>query len=92
MEHKNNDSKDHENNKEQVIIVNGREKDWNNKEISFEEIVILAFGSHQENNRTCYTVTYTRGNNSKPQGSMVIGDTIHIKHKMIFNVTATDKS
>lgn len=94
MEHKNDSSKDHGNghNKVHVIVVNGREKEWNKKEISFKEVVILAFGGYQENNRTCYTVTYTRGNNHKPQGSMVVGGTIHIKHKMIFNVTATDKS
>jgi len=94
MEKKHDNSKCHEqeHNKDYVIVVNGREKEWNKKEISFNEVVILAFGSYQENNITCYTVTYTRGHNHKPQGSMVFGDTIHIKPKMIFNVTATDKS
>ena len=75
-----------------IIIVNGREKEWNDKTISFEQVVILAFGTYQNNGRTAYTVTYTRGNNDKPQGSMVAGDVIKVKHKMIFNVTATDKS
>ncbi|WP_319231082.1 multiubiquitin domain-containing protein [Draconibacterium orientale] len=75
-----------------IIIVNGREKEWNDKTISFEQVVILAFGTYQNNGRTAYTVTYTRGNNDKPQGSMVAGDTVKVKQKMIFNVTATDKS
>lgn len=78
--------------KDLVIIINGREKEWNEKTISFEQVVILAFGTYQNNGRTAYTVTYTRGNNDKPQGSMVAGDIVKVKHKMIFNVTATDKS
>lgn len=90
MENKN--SEDHGHNKDYVLIVNGREKEWNNKQISFKEVVILAFGSYEDNNRTCYTVTYTRGNNNKPEGSMVSGDIIKVKNKMIFNVTTTDKS
>ncbi len=75
-----------------ILIVNGREKEWNDKTISFEQVVELAFGTIQNNGRTVYTVTYTRGNNDKPQGSMVSGDVVKVKHKMIFNVTATDKS
>jgi len=75
-----------------VIIVNGREKEWDEKEISFKEVIVLAFGSYDNNSTTCYTVTYTRGNNPKPQGSLVEGESINVKHKMIFNVSATDKS
>ncbi len=75
-----------------TLIVNGREKEWNDKTISFEQVVELAFGTIQNNGRTAYTVTYTRGNNDKPQGSMVAGDVVKVKHNMIFNVTATDKS
>ena len=75
-----------------TIIVNGTAKEWGEKEISFEELVVLAFGSYQNNNKTCYTISYTRGNNGKPQGSMVLGDSVIVKHNMIFNVTATDKS
>jgi hypothetical protein len=78
--------------KDLYIIVNGRDKDWNEKTISFEQVVILAFGTYQNNGRTAYTVTYTRGNNDKPQGSVVAGDIVKVKHKMIFNVSATDKS
>ena len=80
-------------NNKHFIIVNGREKEWNEKTISFEQVVELAFGSVQNNGRTAYTVTYTRGHHDeKPQGSMVAGDVVKVKHKMIFNVTATDKS
>lgn len=74
------------------IIVNGRAKQWSKKLISFEEVVVLAFGSYNNNPNVCYTVTYSKGHHSKPEGSMVKGQEVKVKRKMIFNVTATDKS
>lgn len=74
------------------IIVNGRPKPWPKKLISFEEVVVLAFGSYNNNPNVCYTVTYSKGHHSKPEGSMVKGQEVKVKRKMIFNVTATDKS
>ena len=75
-----------------VIIVNGREKQWESKKISFAEVVTLAFGTFNENATTAYTVTYKRGPVENPEGSMVKGNIVYVKTKMIFNVTATDKS
>ncbi|WP_461630863.1 multiubiquitin domain-containing protein [Labilibaculum euxinus] len=77
---------------ERSIIVNGREKIWCKKFISFNELVKLAFESFNDNPNTCYTVTYSRGHGSKPEGSMVKGEEVKVKSKMIFNVSATDKS
>jgi uncharacterized protein YegP (UPF0339 family) len=74
------------------IIVNGRPKQWSKKLISFEEVVVLAFGSYNNNPNVCYTITYSKGYHSKPEGSMVKGQEVKVKRKMIFNVTATDKS
>jgi hypothetical protein len=74
-----------------VIIVNGREKQWKKREISFEEVVLLAFP--QANYETgAYTVTYSAGPKQNPKGSMVKGDTVFVTNKMNFNVTATNKS
>lgn len=78
--------------KQLAIIVNGREKIWNEKNISFEQVVILAFGSYVENQNRVFTITYKRGVANKPEGTMDRGDTVKVKNKMIFNVTATDKS
>ncbi len=78
-------------NKEFTIIVNGREKVVTGKEISFSQVVELAFGT-TSNPNTIYTVTYKRGEGNKPEGTIVDGDTVKIKNGMIFNVTATDKS
>jgi hypothetical protein len=81
-------------NKEQklVLIVNGTPKDWDNKTISFEQLVVLAFGSYDPNPGKVYTVTYDRGPRENPEGTMVKGDIVFVKNKMIFNVTCTDKS
>lgn len=90
--------KDHSNNghgneKEVTIIVNGEEKTWDKKdEISFEEVVILAFGSYVDNGQIEYTVTYKRGQGNKPEGSLVKGQSVKVKDKMIFNVSQTNKS
>ena len=74
------------------LIVNGREKHWTENEISFEQVVVLAFGSYDDNPNKVYTVTYDRGPRQNPEGSMVRGTKVLVKNKMIFNVTATDKS
>jgi len=88
MDHKQEKGKPHE----IMIIVNGREKSWSKETISFKEVVELAFGTYSEDSGKCYTVTYSRGQDHKPDGSMIDGQEVRVKSKMVFNVTATDKS
>lgn len=79
-------------NKDFTIIVNGRQKVVTAKEMSFTEIVALAFDSPPTGPNVVFTVTYRRGEGNKPEGSLVEGENVKIKDGMIFNVTATDKS
>ncbi len=79
-------------NKNFTIIVNGRQKVVTAKEISFAEIVALAFDNPPTGPNIVFTITYRRGDGNKPEGSLVEGETVKIKDGMIFNVTATDKS
>jgi hypothetical protein len=81
-----------DNTKSFTIIVNGREKIVTSRELSFSEIVALAFDNPPSEPNTIFTVTYRRGEGNKPEGSLVQGETVKIKDGMIFNVTATDKS
>jgi len=76
----------------QSVIVNAREKGWSNDTISFVDVVKLAYGEFSSNPNIIYTVNYKRGVMSKPEGSMVKGEVISVKNKMIFNVTQTNKS
>ena len=78
--------------KQFTIVVNAREKTFTGRESSFNQVVELAFGSVSPNPNIVYTVTYKRGEGSKPEGSMEKGDTVKVKDGMIFNVTQTDKS
>jgi len=78
--------------REVVIIVNTREKKWDKKEISYEEVVILAFGSYSQDPNVVYTVTYSKGPENKRQGSLVKGQSVKVKNGMIFNVSQTNKS
>jgi hypothetical protein len=75
-----------------TLIVNGRPKPWTEKMISFEQVVVLAFGTYDPNPDKVYTVVYDKGAYENPEGSMVRGSKVFIKDKMIFNATATDKS
>lgn len=77
---------------ELTIIVNARVHQWKQPDISFEQLVVLAFGSYDNNPNKGYTVTYSRGWEPKPEGTMVKGSCVRVKNKMIFDVTATDKS
>ncbi|HAU07749.1 MAG: hypothetical protein UW46_C0004G0041 [Candidatus Yanofskybacteria bacterium GW2011_GWF1_44_227] len=79
-------------NKDTIIIVNAREKVWNKKEISYEEVIVLAFGSYSNDENVVYTVTFSKGENPHHEGSMVRGDVVKVKKGMIFNVTQTNKS
>jgi 3-phosphoglycerate kinase len=74
------------------LIVNSREKQWDKRKISFEQIVSLALGSWVNNPNSVVTVTFDRGPKENQEGSMVEGDVVFVKNKMIFNVTPTDKS
>jgi Multiubiquitin len=78
--------------KEFTIIVNGRQKVVTQKELSFAEIVALAFDNPPTGPNIVFTVTYRRGEGNKPEGTLIEGETVKVKEGMIFNVTATDKS
>lgn len=84
-------SKEDGKNKPVTIIVNGREEEFEGKNITFDEVVILAFGTYEENEFIVYTMTYSKGE-GRDEGSMVRGDEVKVKKGMIFNVTRTDKS
>ncbi len=87
-----NEKQSPEQKKEYTIFVNAREKKWYEKTISFDQLVLLAFGIFENNSSIAYTIAYQKGIESKSDGSMVFGDSIHVKNNMIFNVSQTNKS
>jgi len=85
------DSKDKD--KTVTIIVNGREKPWpKNSDISYDQVVRLAFDPPPTGDGVQITVQYTRGEGHKPSGTLVKGQSVKVKDGMVFDVTATNRS
>ena len=87
-----NSNQDHGHDKDFTIIVNAQEKQVTGKELTFEQVVNLAFPGGPQGGNRVYTVIYRRGEGNKPEGSLIGGQSVKIKKGMIFNVTATDRS
>lgn len=79
-------------NKEFNILVNGAQKIITGKEITFKEVIELAYGSISEDPNVKYTVTYERGEGNKPEGTMVKSSIVKVKEGMIFDATETGRS
>lgn len=72
--------------KEVIIYVNGQAKPWDKKEISYAEVVELAFpGSDKQ-----YTVTYTEGDHEKQL--VPSSKPVHARDGMEFDVDETSNS
>ncbi len=85
-------NEEHGHEKTFTIIVNGRKKEVATKELSYADIVNLAYDNNPPTGpNIVITITFKKGEGDK-QGTLLPGDTIKIKDGMIFNVTATDKS
>ena len=74
------------------IIVNLEPKPWNAEKITFEQVIVLAYGNYDSDPRKGYTVTYDRGPIQNIEGTMVARGEVFVKHKMIFNVKQTHTS
>ena len=77
--------------KEVTVFVNTRPYPVASKELSFEQVVALAFPSAPYGPNTAYTVRYQKGEHGK-SGTLVEGQSVKVKDGMRFDVTATDKS
>lgn len=73
------------------IIVNGRPRVVPGPQVTFEQIVQLAFpDSHNPN--SVFSVTYRKAVSMPSEGELSAGGIVKIKKGTIFNVTPTDKS
>lgn len=75
-----------------TIIVNATPHDVAGKEITYTEVVNLAYNNAPPSGpNVIVTVTYSRGEHGQ-EGSMLPGDSVKLKSKMVFDVSATDRS
>jgi Multiubiquitin len=78
--------------KQFTIVVNGQEKVVSEHELSFDEVVSLAYdGNPPTGPNWEFTVSYRKAHGNK-QGSLVEGQTVKVKDGTVFNVSGTDKS
>ena len=76
-----------------TIIVDGTPHEWGEKEISYEQVVGLAFDGNPPTGEFIeITVGYHRGHGNKPEGDLEAGQSVKVKDGMVFDVTATDRS
>jgi hypothetical protein len=75
-----------------TINIGGVNIIWTKPKISFEEVIIEAYGTYSDSPTMVYTVAYEDGPKQNPEGSMLKGAIVFVKDKMIFHATATDRS
>lgn len=86
-----NDAKHHE--KMVTIVVDGTPHEVPKKEdITYAEVVTLAYPDYPQHPEITYSVTYTRGHGHKPEGILVPGGSVKVKEGMSFRVDRTGQS
>ena len=74
------------------IIVNGRPNKVSREEVTFDEIVGIAYPDGGRGPTIAYTVTYYTGAGDKPEGGLTEGESTKVMDGTVFNVTRTDRS
>lgn len=80
------------NNKAIEIFVNARPHLVADKDVTFEEVVALAFPGQTPGADTEYVVTYTRAQHGNGSGSLAPGQGIRVKKGTSFAVQTTTRS
>jgi hypothetical protein len=79
--------------REVTIIVDATPHEWVDKEISYEQVVNLAYaGNPPTGENILITVGFRRGHGEKHDGDLEPGQSVKVKDGMVFDVTATDRS
>ena len=74
------------------IIINGRRKRVDDDELSFDQVVALAFEDPPTGEFICFTIIYRNAAAPRSQGTLIEGEAVKIREETVFNVTVTDKS
>ena len=87
-----------ENKGDVTLIVNSREKEISSKvlspdgEITFDEVVKLAFADPPSGPYIEFAVSYWNGAGRPTEGILYPGESVKVQDGTVFNVTVTDKS
>src|SRR5665811_1590135 len=76
-----------------TIVVDGTPHEVPKKEdITYAEVVTLAYPDYPQHPEITYSVTYTRGQGNKPEGVLAPGGSVKVKEGMSFRVDRTGQS
>lgn len=79
-------------NKRFEIIVNGRNHTVENDEVTFDEVVDLAYPDGGRGELISYTVLFYEGGGREKEGGLNEGEKVKATDGTVFNVTRTDRS
>jgi len=74
------------------IIVEGTQHEWPKTDISYADVVALEVADYAQHPEITYSVKYTRGHGSKPEGILAPGASVRVKGGMRFSVSETGQS
>ena len=75
-----------------LIIVNGRERPVERDELSFGELVDLAFDDSARGPQIVFTITFREAGGRIPDGELDEEQRLKVRDGTIVNVTRTDQS
>lgn len=74
------------------ITINARAKTVTSRELTYNEVLALAFDPVPQGDNWEFPIAFRRGEGNKPEGTLSPAETLKVKNGMIIDVTATDKS
>lgn len=74
------------------IVINTRTCGWEEKKISFEQVIGLAYPNQPVSDQESVTVRYSRGQDGHGAGTLTAGHEIPVKEGMVFDVVRTSRS
>lgn len=75
-----------------LITVNARQKRVDHDELSFDELVDLAFDDPARGPQIVFTITFRDAGGRIAEGELDEGQTLKVRDGTIINVTRTDQS
>ncbi len=75
-----------------LITINGRQKKVERDELSFDELVDLAFDDPARGPQIVFTITFREAGGRIPEGELDEGQRLKVRNGTIINVTRTDQS